>query len=91
MRPLHVRTATFGHPAGGAPGPDLRVRTSRAHPELLIDLRQGSFLSAAGLGVLAVLHVQCVVDGTSMHVLGDQPAVRRPMELTGLASLLADQ
>jgi anti-sigma B factor antagonist len=127
MRPLHVRTATFGHPAGGAPESDLSTwsrskssrttvhvvgevdvvtapalkkalesarlstRTSCAHPELVIDLREVSFLSAAGLGVLAVLHIRCVDDGTSMRVVGDQVAVRRPMELTGLAPLFADQ
>jgi anti-sigma B factor antagonist len=67
----------------------LSVRTSRAHPELLVDLREVSFLSAAGLNVLAVLHVRCVVDGLSIRIIGDQRAVRRPMELTGLEQLLA--
>jgi anti-sigma B factor antagonist len=69
----------------------LGVRTYRAHPELLVDLRGVSFLSAAGLTVLAILHVRCVTDGLSMHIVGDQRAVRRPMELTGLDQLLAKQ
>jgi anti-anti-sigma factor len=65
------------------------VLASCAHPELLIDLREVSFLGAAGLSVLAVVRVRCVRDGTSMCVVGDQPAVRRPMELVGLRQLLA--
>lgn len=69
----------------------LNVRISRAHPELLVDLREVSFLSAAGLSVLAVLHVRCVVDGLSIRIIGDQRAVRRPMELTGMDQLLAKQ
>lgn len=69
----------------------LDLRAGRAQPELLIDLRGVSFLSAAGLNVLAVLHVRCVADGLSMRVVGDQEAVRRPMELTGLGRLLAER
>lgn len=69
----------------------LGVRTSRAHPELLVDLRGVSFLSAAGLSVLAILHVRCIADGLGMRIIGDQRAVRRPMELTGLDQLLARQ
>jgi anti-sigma B factor antagonist len=67
------------------------VRASRPLPELLVDLREVSFLSAAGLNVLAVLHVRCVTDGRSMRIVGDQRAVRRPMELTGLGRLLGKQ
>jgi len=69
----------------------LGIRTARARPELLVDLRGVSFLSAAGLSVLAVLHFRCVADGLSMRIVGDQRAVRRPMELTGLDRLLAEQ
>ena len=66
-----------------------RLRASSAHPELLVDLREVSFLGAAGLSVLAVVQLRCVTDGTTMRVVGDQPAVRRPMELAGLRQLLA--
>lgn len=69
----------------------LGVRAVVGFPELVVDLREVSFLSAAGLRVLDVVHVRCVDDGMSMRVVGDQRAVRRPMELTGLEPLLITQ
>jgi anti-sigma B factor antagonist len=67
----------------------LDVLAPFGHPDLLVDLREVSFLGAAGLRVLAVVHLRCVADGTSMRVLGSQRAVLRPMELTGLQQLVA--
>jgi anti-sigma B factor antagonist len=67
------------------------VRKSRSHPELLIDLSDVTFLSAAGLSVLADVYVRCVSDGTTMHIVGRQRAVRLPLKLTGLDRLLVEQ
>ena len=62
---------------------------TRGHATLLVDLRDVSFLGASGLAVLAFAHLLFVDDGMTMHVIGDHSAVRRPIELTGLARLLA--
>lgn len=69
----------------------LDLDTTRGHTELLVDLREVTFLGATGLRVLAYEHILCIDDGTIMRVISDRYAVRRPMELTGLARLLASR
>jgi anti-anti-sigma factor len=69
----------------------LDVRATVEFPELVVDLCEVSFLSAAGLHVLATVHVRCVDDGMSVRVVGDHHAVRRPMELAGLERLIANR
>jgi anti-sigma B factor antagonist len=69
----------------------LGVRPARGHADLMVDLREVTFLSAAGISVLTLVHLECVVDGTTMRILGDHPAVRHPLELTGLSRLLTNR
>lgn len=69
----------------------LGLDTTRGDTELLVDLCEVTFLSAAGLRVLAFEHILCIDDGTTMRVVSDQYAVRRPMELTGLERLMASR
>jgi anti-sigma B factor antagonist len=67
---------------------DARVTSSPV--EFVVDLRDVSFLSAAGLSVLVSIHRNCALDGTAMRIVADHSAVRRPMEVTGLRWLLSD-
>ena len=50
---------------------------------LVIDLTGVRFFSSAGLAVLALAH-RASDDRTELRVVADDPAVLRPMELTGL-------
>ena len=50
---------------------------------LVIDLTGVRFFSSAGLAVLALAHREAD-DATQLRVVANDPAVLRPMELTGL-------
>ena len=50
---------------------------------LVIDLTSVRFFSSAGLAVLALAH-RAADEGTELRVVAADPAVLRPMELTGL-------
>lgn len=65
------------------------LRTTSPGSALLVDLREVAFLSAAGLSTLLAVHSCCGADGTGMRVIADQPAVLRPLTVTGLRWLLA--
>lgn len=56
--------------------------------EFVIDLVQVTFLDSAGLCVLAAAHRRAVEQGVRMRVLAASRAVIRPMQITGLWSLL---
>ena len=56
--------------------------------ELVIDLGQVSFLDSAGLCVLANAHRRAVRQDVRMRVLAATRAVVRPLQITGLWSLL---
>jgi anti-sigma B factor antagonist len=57
-------------------------------PEFVVDLVQVTFLDSAGLCVLAAAHRQAASSGVRMHVVASSRAVIRPLEITGLWSLL---
>ena len=57
-------------------------------PEFVIDLVQVSFLDSAGLCVLAAAHRRAGERGVRMRVLASSRAVIRPLQITGLWSLL---
>ena len=57
-------------------------------PEFVVDLVQVSFLDSAGLCVLAAAHRRAGERGTRMRVLASSRAVIRPLQITGLWSLL---
>ncbi len=56
--------------------------------ELTVDLGQVTFLDSAGLCVLAAAHRRAVRQDVTMRVLASSRAVIRPLQITGLWSLL---
>jgi anti-sigma B factor antagonist len=56
--------------------------------EFVVDLVQVSFLDSAGLCVLAAAHRRAGERGIRMRVLASSRAVIRPLQITGLWSLL---
>ncbi len=56
--------------------------------DLTIDLDRVTFLDSAGLCVLAAAHRRSVRDGVRLTVIATSRAVIRPMQITGLYSLL---
>lgn len=56
--------------------------------EIVVDLRPVSFLGAAGLTELVHAHHRCLYDAVLLRVVADQPAVIRPLRLTGLDEML---
>ena len=57
-------------------------------PEFVVDLVQVTFLDSAGLCVLAAAHRRAGDRGIRMRVLASSRAVIRPLQSTGLWSLL---
>lgn len=51
---------------------------------VIVDLDGVTFLSCAGLTVLAEAHHRAAADGIHLTVRGGQRAVRRPLQITGL-------
>lgn len=67
------------------------VALVRERPRLLvIDLTEVRFFSSAGLAVLALAHRESD-EGTQLRVVANDPAVLRPLELTGLTEDLSIQ
>ena len=57
--------------------------------ELVVDLRNVIFLGAAGIAALVSARTSCRTRGIRFAVrAGDQPRVRRPLALAGLADLV---
>ncbi|TKJ34962.1 STAS domain-containing protein [Blastococcus sp. CCUG 61487] len=56
--------------------------------ELVVDLREVTFLDSAGLCVLANAHRRAAEQKATMRVLAATRAVVRPLQITGLWSLL---
>jgi anti-sigma B factor antagonist len=56
--------------------------------QLVVDLVGVTFLDSAGLCVLAAAHRRAAGQGTGMRVLAASRAVIRPLQITGLWSLL---
>ena len=57
-------------------------------PEFVVDLVQVTFLDSAGLCVLAAAHRRAGERGSRLRVLASSRAVIRPLQITGLWSLL---
>ncbi len=56
--------------------------------QFVVDLVQVTFLDSAGLCVLAATHRRAVERDVRMHVVAASRAVIRPLQITGLWSLL---
>jgi anti-sigma B factor antagonist len=61
---------------------------ARAGTEILADLSAVTFLDSAGVHVLADAHRRVTAAGGRLTVLAVGQAVRRPLQLTGLAGAL---
>lgn len=76
-----------------APVLDLCLRSQATRPgvrELVVDLRRVTFLGVAGVAVLARIDRRCRSGGGRLVVVtGGRRAVLRPLQLTGLAAVLA--
>jgi anti-sigma B factor antagonist len=55
---------------------------------VVLDLTGITFLSSAGLSVLITHHKRCVELGSRLEVVASNRAVTRPLNLTGLDSVL---
>lgn len=56
--------------------------------EIVVDLRNVEFLSAAGIHVLIHAHDCCRDDGIGLRVIASHPAVTRPLQMTGMSHIL---
>ena len=76
-----------------APALDLCLTSQARQPgvrELVVHLGQVTFLGPAGVEVLAQAHRRCRMRGARLVVrTGGRPCVLRPLQLTGLADLVA--
>jgi anti-anti-sigma factor len=62
----------------------------RGARELVVDLRKVTFLGAAGVTVLAQAHRRCRLRGVRLVLrCGGRRSVLRPLQVTGLADLVA--
>lgn len=76
-----------------APALDLCLQSQTRQPqlrELVVHLGQVTFLGAAGIKVLAQAHRRCRRRGARLVIrTGGRPSVLRPLQLAGLADLVA--
>ena len=90
----HERGYAIVTPAGEldiATAPRLReclLALLPAHPALVIDLDQVSFLDATGLGVLVGAANRADASGAGLHLVCSRKDIRRLFELAGLARRL---
>jgi anti-anti-sigma factor len=67
---------------------DAALAALRQHgPTLRMDLREVPFMDSTGLEVLLATRRRAELEGGSLTLLGPTPAVRRVIEVTGLAKL----
>ncbi len=76
-----------------APALDACLSSQATRPDvrqLVVDLRRVTFLGAAGVTVLAQAHRRCRMRGARLVIrTGGRRAVLRPLQLTGLADVVA--
>lgn len=58
-------------------------------PVLVLDLTDVAFLASAGLSALVATHLAAAAQHTPLRVVAASRLTRRPIELTGLADVLA--
>ncbi|MET9225780.1 STAS domain-containing protein [Lentzea sp. NPDC003310] len=61
----------------------------RAPAGLAVDLRAVSFFASSGINLLLTVQERAQVDGVPVAVVADQPAVLRPLAMTGVDRELA--
>lgn len=60
-----------------------------AGPALIADLTEVSFFGSTGISTLISAHEHAEELGKKLHVVAPQRAVRRPLQVTGVADVLA--
>jgi anti-sigma B factor antagonist len=90
----HVQTVPIVHLVGevdlasvGLAARPIRQEVASAPPALVIDLLPVTFFSASGLTLLVQARAAAGRMQTAVQVVADQPAVLRPLALTGLADV----
>ena len=56
----------------------------QAHPRVVLDLRDVSFVDSTGLGLLLSVHERAEADGGWLHLAAPNPLVKRLMQTTEL-------
>ena len=63
-------------------------RHRRPGCEVVLDLREVSFMDCSTLGLIVAAHADAATEEWTLRVLVEAPAVRRLLDLTGAARLL---
>ncbi|MFD5825416.1 STAS domain-containing protein [Lentzea sp. NPDC060358] len=66
----------------------LRAGFSSAGPALVADLTEVSFFGSTGISTLITAHEMADDHGKDFHVVAPHRAVRRPLQVTGVADVL---
>jgi anti-anti-sigma factor len=67
----------------------LRLGFSSGGPALVADLTLVSFFGSTGISTLITAHENAEEQGIGFHVVAPQRAVRRPLQVTGVADVLS--
>ncbi|WP_394615802.1 STAS domain-containing protein [Lentzea sp. JNUCC 0626] len=67
----------------------VRLGFDTAGPALVADLTLVSFFGSTGISTLITAHEMAEGHGKKLHVVAPQRAVRRPLQVTGVADVLA--
>lgn len=67
----------------------LRLGFSSGGPAVVADLTRVSFFGSTGISTLITAHEDADEHGVGFHVVAPQRAVRRPLQVTGVADVLS--
>lgn len=67
----------------------LRLGISSDGPAVVADLTEVSFFGSTGISTLITAHELAVEHGKEFHVVAPHRAVKRPLQVTGVADVLA--
>ncbi|WP_285644919.1 STAS domain-containing protein [Lentzea sp. NBRC 102530] len=67
----------------------VRLGFATAGPALVADLTLVSFFGSTGISTLITAHEMAEQRGKKLHVVAPQRTVRRPLQVTGVADVLA--
>ncbi|WP_439661422.1 STAS domain-containing protein [Lentzea sp. HUAS TT2] len=67
----------------------VRLGFGSAGPALVADLTQVSFFGSTGISTLISAHELADEQGKKLHIVAPQRAVKRPLQVTGVADVLA--
>jgi anti-sigma B factor antagonist len=67
----------------------LRLGVESGGPAVVADLTEVSFFGSTGISTLITAHELAEKHGTGFHVVAPHRAVRRPLQVTGVADVLS--